>query len=132
MHYSCMKNTHVIDVLDRWASGINTAEYSSVVAMYAEEASLLPTFSSQACHSTTDIQNYFTGVSKNDKVTVSFDQESLQFESLSEDCSLVTGLYDWVIISDGVSKEVHARFSFVINASDKSPITHQHSSVVPA
>ncbi len=127
-----MDKTHVIDVLNKWAEGINTAEYASVVAMYSEDASLLPTFSSHACHTTADIENYFAGVSQNDKVTVSFDHDSLQFDSLGEAHKLVTGLYDWVIVSGDDTKEVHARFSFVIRANDQQPILHQHSSVVPA
>jgi len=127
-----MNKTHITDVLNRWAEGINTAEYERVVGMYAEDASLLPTFSSHACHTTSDIENYFAGVSQNDKVTVSFDHDSLQFDSLGEAYELVTGLYDWVIVSGDDTKEVHARFSFVIRTNDKQPILHQHSSVVPA
>lgn len=126
-----MNKSRITDVLNRWAEGINTAEYASVVAMYAQGASLLPTFSGHACRTTSDIENYFTGVSKNDKVTVSFDHDSLQFDSLGDAYDLVTGLYDWVIVSGDETTEVHARFSYVISANNNHPILHQHSSVVP-
>ncbi len=120
-----------IQVMRQWRDGINSGDFESVIALYHAGAQLLPTFSSDVRTAPAGVRDYFEHVATNDSVEVQYLEDSIVAEALSDHLSLVSGLYDWRIVSSGEVQEVKARFSFVIDSGKAAPLLHQHSSVLP-
>lgn len=118
-------------VMEKWRDGINAGDFETVINLYNDGAQLLPTFSSDVRTAPTGVRAYFEDVAKADSVVVQFIDDSVVIETLSDQLTLISGLYDWQIEKESVVEEVKARFSCLIDTEKAAPLLHQHSSVVP-
>ena len=107
----CMQ-TKAERALMKWIEGVNAGDLDSVLAMYAESAVLLPTFSSEVRGTLETIQDYFLNLAKNDRIEVELDQDSKLVQQISETVVSLAGLYTWRIVKGDSVNTFVARYSF--------------------
>lgn len=117
----------------QWTKAIDTAKGNpeSVVALYADDTALLPTFSDQILTKKTQLNEYFKKFTAFKNITVSTKQFSVQ---VFDDVAIANGIYRFHYVSGSrsIPKTVEARFTFVYQkVGDKWLIVTQHSSVSP-
>jgi len=86
-----------MQVLYNWRDGINNGDFDAVIALYHDGAQLLPTFSDNIRTAPAGVRDYFEHVATADNVDVQFIDESVVIESISNHCTLISGLYDWFL-----------------------------------
>lgn len=118
-------------VLSRWNALVNAADKEGVLALYSDEAVLLPTFSGTNRTSGEAIGSYFDGLAGFDDISVRIHEDSLVSQQLEGSVYCLSGMYRWRWTRDGQRSRIEARFSYVIDISREAPILHHHSSVVP-
>lgn len=116
------------EVLSAWLDGVNRGDMDRVLNLYAKGSVLLPTFSEKILNDRTGIQGYFLNLGKRGVDKVTLRRETLIVQDLSHSVFALSGLYDWKF-SDG--SLVEARFTYTVNITKTSPITHHHSSALP-
>ena len=118
-------------VLYYWARGVNSGErVSEVVDLYADDALLWPTFSSEPLVTRAQLQGYFQKLMASGK-TVAVDEASLSVKAIGEGYYVLTGKYIFEVYVAGRKQEIPSRFTFVLNVFGQHPIAHHHSSVIP-
>ena len=118
-------------ILDRWLDAVNSGDLDRVLSLYAEEAVLVPTFSISIMTTPSGIRDYFTGISRNGKVSVRLDADSLVVQDLGSGLYSLGGRYTWGFQTEGPPRQVRARFSYVVDSLRKRPILKPHSSELP-
>ena len=116
--------------LDQWVMLVNALEVESVLALYDENAILLPTFSEDIRNDEAGIQGYFEKLRDKNGVEVWLDEETIMEQPLADGLHAISGIYRWRFGGDEESVVV-ARFTFVMNLRLSSPILHHHSSQLP-
>ena len=119
------------EILRNWIEGVNEMRLGEVAALYAEDAVLIPTFSSSIYNSETEIAGYFDRITDQREVSVTVREETVVEQADIQGAQVIGGIYDWRIISDGEENVFGARFSFVVAPGEKRPILHHHSSLLP-
>lgn len=126
------KNTKKIAIknFSRWRTTLRTKNSKKVVALYIEDATLLPTFSWEFEKKPSDIEDYFKHFLKKNP-TVKIIEEKIQ--PLGTDNYLHSGLYVFKVGPSNDRQIAKARFSFVWGKNNKGEwkIIHQHSSAKP-
>lgn len=118
------------EFLAAWVNAVNGGDLEGVLGLYAENAVLLPTFSSEVMSAPAQIRGYFENVSSNDSVEVVVREDTVISQEGAEGGAIL-GIYDWFIQKDGERREVAARFSYLVDLTADSPIRHHHSSALP-
>lgn len=126
-----MKPNDPLELLRTWIAAVNAWDAEKVLSLYHEDAVLLPTFSSEIRQGLARIQDYFTGVYKNDRVTVELIEDTITVQDLGNGVAVLGGLYNWVLASDGQVRQPVARYTYCVDMKLPRPILHHHSSVVP-
>ena len=119
------------EILRNWIEGVNEMRLGEVAALYAEDAVLIPTFSSSTYNSETEIAGYFSRITDQREVSVTVREETVVEQADIQGAQVIGGIYDWRIINDGEENVFGARFSFVVAPGEKRPILHHHSSLLP-
>ena len=65
------------EILRNWIEGVNEMRLGEVAALYAEEAVLIPTFSSSIYNSETEIAGYFSRITDQREVSVTVREETV-------------------------------------------------------
>jgi uncharacterized protein (TIGR02246 family) len=116
-------------LFDQWNAALATGNPQKVADLYAPNAVLLPTVSSQIRTTRAQIIDYFAHFLKSKpqgRVTEQF------ISILDRNDALNTGLYTFTLTQNGVRQDVPARFTFVYERiRDKWLILNHHSSLVP-
>ena len=120
-----------LEVVDAWISGINSGNLDRVLDLYAEEAILLPTFSTQVRRGKIAISQYFLELVEDPDLAVNLHDKSVRCHAMDEVHEIVCGLYRFTRQVDGIFLNFEARFTFVCNLNIPNPIVHHHSSQVP-
>lgn len=120
-----------IDVLVQWANYVNAGDIDAVVNIFAEDAILLPTFSSKILSNTQDIRAYFSMLASRPGARVEIDESTIVATDTFEDTVSIAGKYTFHFDKEGQSVAYPARFTFVIVLNTERPISHQHSSELP-
>ena len=116
------------NIIDLWAEYFNNGDLESILDMYHDSATLLPTFLPKISTGE-QIEGYFTGAIEG-QASVEVDSDKTIKKKLSENMYLMTGAYTFCLKKKGNTKYL-SWFTFLIDLSVDSPIRHHHSSQVP-
>ncbi|NIM70923.1 MAG: DUF4440 domain-containing protein [Xanthomonadales bacterium] len=119
------------DVLLQWIDRVGRADPDAVLELYAEHATLLPTFSPHALASTQAISAYFHQLATRSNLQVELHGGSVREMQVGEYMFVLTGVYSFRFDVDEDNLTFPSRFTFVIDVSSARPILHHHSSQVP-
>jgi len=122
---------HPLQVLKEWVRRVNAIDAEAVLALYSDDAILLPTFSQQIRSSRQDIKAYFETLAGHKRVVVKVHESSVVVQSLSGQFHSIAGTYSWTFEKDDEVREFEARFTYVMDLARDGPILHHHSSVMP-
>lgn len=116
-------------MLCNWIDAINDGDVEPIVAMYAQDASLFPTFSSSNQQGEKEIKHYFHNLLNQAKnTTCRVTESTIHYLGEADDIVLCTGLYTFT--QDDV--DFPARFTIVAKVENNTwKIVHHHSSCVP-
>ncbi|MHB8930426.1 MAG: nuclear transport factor 2 family protein [Melioribacteraceae bacterium] len=124
-----MKKTK--EVLTAWLNVVNKGEIENILALYNENAVLIPTFSNRVLDSRAKIRSYFEQLRTRDRLSVDLHEKFVNVQKITETIYALSGIYCWRFAVDGELLSFEARFSFVLDLSLTSPIIHHHSSQIP-
>ena len=115
-------------IIDLWAQHFNNGNLESLLDMYHEEATLLPTFSPDLLSTPEQIEEYFVRTIEY-QASVEIDDSQTIKRKLSENIYLLTGFYSFYF-DNNRKREFKSRFTFLIDLSTEKPIQHHHSSQI--
>jgi uncharacterized protein (TIGR02246 family) len=122
--------TQVAARFDQWNRALLTRRTEAVVALYAADATLLPTVQNGPLIGPEAIGNYFSHFLEQSP------QATVEIRVIHTGCDIAydVGLYSFMVDGDqpGTRKQVRARYTFVYAPiHGKWLIVHHHSSAVP-
>ena len=114
----------------RWAKAVREMDIEGVLHLYSDEATFLPTFSSELKQGKDGARSYFEHFLKKAPVCNIIQAE---VQPLNEKVYLQSGFYDFNL-KDGSKALIRARFSFVWKKEEDGiwRIIHHHSSTLPS
>ncbi len=114
----------------RWNNALLTRNPAEIVKLYAEDATFLPTVSSEFKKGQSGAETYFKHFLGKNPIGKIIQDE---IQDLGLDCYLHSGMYNFEIDSDDNKQIVEARFSFVWKWDQQGGwrIIHHHSSIKP-
>jgi hypothetical protein len=124
-----MKNPEM--VLKEWLQAVNTGKIDSLLSLYNEKAILIPTFSNRLLNSPDTLREYFERLSSRRSLSVTLRDRTLVVHPIHNGIISMSGIYNWRFEVDGELLNFEARFSYIIDLSESSPIIHHHSSQIP-
>ena len=116
-------------IINHWAEHFNNGNLESLLDMYHEDATLLPTFLPNLLSNPEQIEDYFVRIVES-QASVEIDDSKTINKKLSENMYLMTGRYTFCLKTKDNIKYL-SWFTFLIDLSVDSPIRHHHSSRVP-
>lgn len=117
-------------VCTAWLRAINAGRIDEVVALYADDAILLPTFSPHVLRTPERRRAYFERLAKQPGLEVALHEKTLRVERTGP-VQVASGIYSFRFEIDEVPLTFEARFTFVIDATATRPVLHHHSSQLP-
>lgn len=114
-----------------WMDALNAGQLERVLALYADDAILLPTFSPHAIRDTQSRRAYFEQLGDRPGFRVTLHEKTLRRQVLAGALEIASGIYRFHVDIDEEPLVFEARFSFVVDCSRAAPILHHHSSQVP-
>jgi uncharacterized protein (TIGR02246 family) len=113
-----------------WKDALKTKDPKKVAALYAEDATFLPTVSGEFKKGQTSAEEYFKHFLEKNP-TGEIVQEEVQI--LGENCYLHSGMYNFEVGPDDNRQIIEARFSFAWKKDNQGAwtIIHHHSSIKP-
>ena len=115
-------------IIDHWAEHFNNGNLESLLNMYHEDATLLPTFLPNLLSTPEQIEDYFVKTVES-QASVEIDDSKTINKKLSENIYLMTGFYIFYF-DNNRKREFKSRFTFLIDLSTEKPIQHHHSSQI--
>jgi uncharacterized protein (TIGR02246 family) len=116
-------------LFDEWNTALATGNPEKVADLYAPDAVLLPTLSSEIRTTRAGIVDYFAHLLPSKPQAV-ITQEIITI--LDRNDAINTGLYTFTLTQNGVQLQVPARYTFVYRRTNGEwLIVNHHSSVVP-
>lgn len=119
------------DVLKEWMRLVNHRDIAGLLALYNQNAVLIPTFSNRLLNSPAQIREYFERLCSRDDLSISLHDKTLMTQSIRQKIHALCGIYRWRFAIDGESLTFEARFSYMLDLALPSPILHHHSSQIP-
>ncbi len=119
------------ELLKRWMGCVNGGDIDSLVALYREDAVLIPTFSNRILKGHDALRGYFERLSGREDLSIALHEKTLVLQSLGGSVQTLSGIYNWRFAVDGEILNFEARFSYLLDLSSESPIVHHHSSQIP-
>ena len=120
------------DVLEKWMQAINNGDITSLLGLYDSHAVLVPTFSNRLLNTPDKLRDYFEKLGSHEDLSVALHERTLIVQELYNQIIFsLSGIYNWRFDVDGELLNFEARFSYIINISNPSPILHHHSSQIP-
>ncbi len=113
------------EILKSWEEYFNNDNLPCILNLYDTRSILIPTFSSEILSDKRQIKEYFVNVIKEQKGSVEIQYNSIYEQKIGENIYLLNGNY---IFKLKRKKNIHARFTFLINPLSDNPIKHHHSS----
>jgi hypothetical protein len=119
------------DVLKTWIDRVNALDLKGILELYADNASLLPTFSPHVADTQEKLAKYFTQLASRDNMSVSLHQRTVQNIPIRDGIHAIVGTYHFAFDVDEDPLTFASRFTMVIDLNQQSPIVQHHSSQVP-
>lgn len=118
----------IADLFNTWNAALQTGDPKKVASLYAKNATLLPTLSSEVRQSPDAIEDYFEDFLKL-KPRGSIIHQNV---SLYDHIAINSGVYAFKLEQDGEKRHVIGRFTFVyLREGDDWKIIEHHSSLMP-
>ncbi len=115
-----------------WTGLMNRGAIDELVGLYAANAVLVPTFSSERVIGEAGLQEYFGKLAGKEGLQVVCNRKSISCIKVIEKSYVLNGEYLFAFKDNGALLSFPSRFSFVIDLSRSAPILHHHSSQMPA
>ncbi len=119
------------DVLEQWIEHLNQGQIHEAAAMYAEHATLCPTFSARMLKTPADRLHYFELLAQKPNLSVSQHARSQHVYEHNESMATLSGIYTFKFDVDDTPLTFEARYTFVVDTGQSAPILHHHSSQIP-
>ncbi len=117
-------------ICQAWLEAVNAKDLDALTALYAEDASLTPTFSPHTARDSAGVRGYFERLAIQPGMEVVLHDATFRERFCGPVC-IATGIYCFRIEIDGVLLGFEARFTFVLDPGAGRPILHHHSSQIP-
>ena len=118
-------------LLSDWMQGVNNGDLEGLMALYDEQAVLIPTFSNRLLSKPESIRDYFTKLCTREDLSIALHEKTLLSQSFGGTIHALHGIYCWRFAIDGEMLSFEARFSYVLDIAREKPILHHHSSQIP-
>ncbi len=118
-------------ILNQWIEQVNAGNVDDVVALYADDAALIPTFSARTLRTQAERADYFQNLGSRPNASVALHEPTVHEQRVSDSVSVLSGLYTFRFEVDGQLLTFEARFTFVVDSARPAPILHHHSSQIP-
>ncbi|MEP0190968.1 MAG: SgcJ/EcaC family oxidoreductase [Erythrobacter sp.] len=115
-------------LFDAWNAALQTLDPDQVVALYAEDAILLPTISNAVRHNHAELRAYFVDFLKK-KPRGTINESNIRDLG---DIAIHSGVYTFELQTDGEKSEARCRFTYVYSKiAGEWKIIEHHSSLMP-
>lgn len=111
--------------------GINAGRVDDATSLYADDATLIPTFSAHTLRTEAERAKYFQTLGARPKLTVFLHDATFHDQRVTDTVRIISGIYAFRFEMDGELLTFEARFTFVVDRSLAAPILHHHSSQIP-
>ncbi|MGY6697474.1 MAG: SgcJ/EcaC family oxidoreductase [Roseinatronobacter sp.] len=118
----------ISSLFDIWNSALQTGDSRAVGALYADDATLIPTLSNEIRQTPAAIESYFT------KFMTLLPKASILHQTIRRFAAIAinSGIYSFETTVDGAVHVLVARFTFVYRKDgDTWKIIEHHSSAMP-
>ena len=120
-----MSNNEILALFDQWNNALQSRVPKKVVALYDNDALLLPTISNKVCHNHKEIEEYFVNFLAREPMG-KIDESNIK---IFDHLAMNSGVYTFAL--KGGAK-VQARFTFVYRWNgERWLIIKHHSSQMP-
>jgi hypothetical protein len=119
------------DVLKSWMLAVNTGDVEGLLALYDENAVLIPTFSNRLLNTPEKLREYFERLGGREELSIALHEKTLIIQSMPNEVYFLSGIYCWRFAVEEELLSFEARFSYVVDLSLPRPIIHHHSSQIP-
>lgn len=119
------------NIVDRWIKLVHKRELENLLALYDQDAIIIPTFSDRIQNTPEKIREYFKKLFSRKNLKLTLHPKTIKTQQLNAILFVVSGIYQWKFSVEDELITYEARFTFVIDISKASPIIHQHSSQIP-
>ena len=110
---------------------VNSGDVERLLALYDEQAVLIPTFSNKLPNTAEKLREYFEKLGSREGLSIALHEKTLQVQPIKENVYTLSGIYNWRFNVEGEMLNFEARFSYIVDLSKPRPIMHHHSSQVP-
>lgn len=118
-------------VIKTWMSFVNQGDIENLLALYDENAVLIPTFSNRLLSKPSSIREYFKRLFSREEISIALHENTLIGQPVKDALYSLCGIYCWRFAIDGELFSFEARFSYLLNTTSPKPIIHHHSSQIP-
>ncbi len=119
------------EFLKTWMQHVNAGDISKVLAMYNEDAVLIPTFSNRLLSKPQAIREYFERLFAREELSLALHEKTVIAQPMQDGIVALCGIYCWRFAIDGELLNFEARFSYLLDLARPAPILHHHSSQIP-
>jgi len=118
-------------ILVDWMHAVNAGNVENLLALYNENAVLIPTFSNRILNTPGKLRAYFETLGSREELSISLHEKTLISQGINEATFTLSGIYCWRFAVEGELLSFEARFTYVLDMSNPRSIMHHHSSQVP-
>ena len=126
-----MQQSKAETFLLHWTELVGRQDVEGVLALYAEDAVLVPTFSNRLLTTPERIREYFVTLCSRERLGLELHTRPRIVTPVSEHVCALGGIYRWQFAVDEELLAFEARFSFLLDFARAAPILHHHSSQIP-
>lgn len=119
------------DLLKVWLSRVNAGDIEGLLALYDEQAILIPTFSNRLLNGPQKRREYFENLIHREDLSIALHEKTLAVQALGASLHSLCGIYCWRFAVEGELLSFEARFSFLVDLARPNPILHHHTSQIP-
>lgn len=125
------KMTNPTEVLYKWMDCVNKGDVNALLDIYADNAVLIPTFSNRLLKSKESLRGYFEKLGSKEELSIALHEKTIITQDIGENLHTISGIYNWRFSVEGEVLNFEARFDYLIDLKNDSPILHHHSSQIP-
>ncbi|NBS57177.1 MAG: DUF4440 domain-containing protein [Betaproteobacteria bacterium] len=119
------------EFLKVWMQCVNDAQIESLLSMYNEAAVLIPTFSNRLLSRPAAVREYFERLFSREELSLALHEKTVITQNMGGKIWSMCGIYCWRFAIDGELLNFEARFSYLLDLAQATPILHHHSSQIP-
>ena len=124
-----MKTPEIL--IKEWMQAVNNGDLEGLMALYDDNAVLIPTFSNRLLSQSGSIREYFGKLCAREELSIALHEKTLNVQPVSTDIYALHGIYCWRFAIDGELLSFEARFSYLLDFTRPKPIIQHHSSQIP-